>query len=209
METYLNDKKLVARWMRRMYKKGLTTSMGGNISIRIGEDRILISSSGTDKGRIKSEEIALVKLDGTIIDSHLKVSIETGLHLAIYSKRPDVNAIIHAHPVMSGLFASVNKQVNTTLLAEAYVQLGSVVKVDYSPPGSDQLAKNVSKASADTDVIIMKNHGVLALGSSLLQAFDKIEVLDNAAKMTVLTSLLGNKSELSLSQLEDLDRLFG
>ncbi|MCU4156208.1 class II aldolase/adducin family protein [Carboxylicivirga sp. A043] len=207
-EAYLKEKKEVAKWMRRLYKKGLTTSLGGNISLRIDEHHIAITASETDKGRIKASQIAIVAMDGQLVDLSNKVSMETGMHLSIYNKRSDVMAIVHAHAPMGSLFAVTTKTINTHLLAEAYTILGHPEKAAYAAPGSEELAANVAVACKAADVILMANHGVLAVGTSLLQAFDRIEVLENAAKMTVLTALLKDKSELTENQLTELKSIF-
>ncbi|MCT4590885.1 MAG: class II aldolase/adducin family protein [Carboxylicivirga sp.] len=208
-EIYLKYKKQVAKWMRRLYKKGLTTSLGGNISMRVDDQHIAITASETDKGRIKSSEIAIVTLDGQCLDDCLKVSIETGMHLAIYKARPDVDVVLHAHAPMASLFTATKQSINTALLAEAYTILGNTAYAEYAAPGSENLANNVANACRDANVVLMANHGVLAVGSSLLKAFDRIEVLENAAKMTALTSLLDDKRELNNVQIQQLRDLFG
>ncbi|TRX71742.1 class II aldolase/adducin family protein [Carboxylicivirga sp. M1479] len=208
-ESWIKDKKEVAKWMRRLYKKGLTTSLGGNISMRLDDDLIGITASETDKGKIKAKGIAIVTMQGKVVDSSLKVSMETGMHLAIYKTRPDVKAIVHAHAPMGSLFVAMDREVNTHLLAEAYTILGQPGMAEYGAPGSKKLADKVALVSKTSNVILMKNHGVLAVGSSMLQAFDRIEVLENAAKMTVLTSMLNNKDELNNDQIAELKNLFG
>jgi L-fuculose-phosphate aldolase len=207
-EAYLKSKKEVAKWMRRLYKKGLTTSLGGNISLRVDDNHIATTASETDKGRIKAREIAIVTMDGQVIDSSNKVSMETGMHLAIFKKRPDVRAIVHAHSPMGSLFVVTNQEVNTKLLAEAYTIIGNPQRAGYSAPGSERLASNVAEAISQANVVLMANHGVLAVGTSLLQAFDRIEVLENAAKMTAMTTLLDDKLELNEDKLAELKTLF-
>ncbi|WP_439184973.1 class II aldolase/adducin family protein [Carboxylicivirga taeanensis] len=207
-ESYLKSKKEVAKWMRRLYKKGLTTSLGGNISLRLDANHIAITASATDKGQIRSKGIAIVSMDGQVVDAQLKVSMETGMHLAVYKSRPDVQAVVHAHAPMGSLFATTSHRINTHLLAEAYAIIGEPCTAGYAAPGSDLLAANVAAACAQANVVLMANHGILALGDTLLQAFDRVEVLENAAKMTVLTSLLGDKSELNQAQLNELKALF-
>ncbi|WP_289055601.1 class II aldolase/adducin family protein [Carboxylicivirga marina] len=207
-ETYLKEKKEVAKWMRRLYKKGLTTSLGGNISRRIDDNHIAITASETDKGNIKASQIAVVALNGSVVSASLQVSVETGMHLAIYNQRREVNCIVHAHSPFGSLFAATNKAVNVSLLAEASTILGNPVVARYAAPGSEQLAKNVAAAAIESNVIIMQNHGVLAVGESILKAFDRIEVLENASKMTVLTSMLDDKKELKPEQISELQRLF-
>lgn len=201
-------KKEVAQWMRRLYKKGLTTSLGGNISKRIDASRIAITASETDKGKIKAAQIAIVDMDGTCLDMDVKISMETEMHLSIYRSRVDVNAIVHAHPVMSSVFTVINGEINTRLLAEAYTIIGDPVKATYQLPGSVELAKVVAEAAAKSNVVLMANHGVLAVGDTLLKAFDRVEVLENAARMTIMTTLLNDTNELTSQQLQLLNLSF-
>ncbi len=208
MKSYQNSRKEVAKWMRRLYKKGLTTSLGGNISLRIDEAHILITSSETDKGKITANEIALVNMDGVCLDGGLRISMETQMHLNIYKAKPGVNAVVHAHPVMSSAFSAMNRGVNTRLLAEAYTIIGQPVVAGYELPGSPELAEQVAEAIQKSNVVLMENHGVLAVGETLLKAFDRIEVLENAAKMTLITELMNDGNELSGQQLELLQLNF-
>lgn len=201
---YLSQRKQVAKWMRRLYKKGLTTSLGGNISMTCMDGHLLITPSATDKGRIKGEGIALVSPTGVNLTPALKMSMETGMHQAIYQVREDVKAIVHAHSFYASTFAALSSPINTHLLAEAYTILGEPAYADYGLPGSESLASGVATATKNSNVVIMKNHGVLAVGENLLQAFDRIEVLENAAKMTLLTRLLSQKQELTNPQLNEL-----
>jgi len=201
---YLSQRKHVAKWMRRLYKKGLTTSLGGNISMICSDGHLLITPSAADKGRIKGEGIALLSPSGVNLTPTLKISMETGMHQAIYQLRTDVKAIVHAHSFYGSTFAALSAPINTHLLAEAYAILGEPAYAEYGLPGSERLAFEVASATKRSNVVIMKNHGVLAVGENLLQAFDRIEVLENAAKMTIMTHLLAQKMELTDSQLEEL-----
>jgi len=207
-ESYLKSKKHVAKWMRRLYDKGLTTSLGGNISCRLDDEHIAITASETDKGKIKDVDIAVVTMTGVVVEPLVKISMETALHLAVYKQRPDVKAIVHAHPPMGSLFSVLKQGLNTKLLAEAYSIIGQPAVAEYAAPGSEQLAINVANSVKDANVVLMANHGVLAVGDSLLKAFDRIEVLENAAKMTMMTTLMNDKRELSAAQLLELDQLF-
>ncbi len=208
-ESYIKEKKSVAKWMRRLYDKGLTTSLGGNISRRLDEHHIAITASGTDKGRMKSRDIAIVTMDGQVVDCNSKISMETGMHLQIFKTRPDVTAVVHAHSPISSLFACMEHRININLLAEAYTIIGKAEVAEYALPGSDLLANNVAGVVKNCNVILMANHGVLAVGKDMLHAFDRIEVLENAAKMTILSTLLRDTKELSPAQLTELDKLFG
>ena len=201
-------KKDVAYFMRRLYTKNLTTTSGGNISLRIDNETVAITPSQLDKGRTKKEQIAIMKTDGINLTPDLKPSIETELHLSIYRKRTDVQAIVHAHPVFSSSFTATQKKINCQLIAESRAIIGDPVYTKYALMGTKNLAEIVSDASLKGNVMMLQNHGILAVGKSLLQAFDRVEVLEASAKMTLITDVLNDKKELSSKQLLEIDNLF-
>lgn len=201
------EKEDVAYFMRRLYNRFLTTASGGNISLRVGEQNILITPSALDKGIISAEQIAVVSMDGKNLTQKFKPSIETSMHLEIYKKRSDVRAVVHAHPVFASLFTSINRKVNTHLIAEARYMLGEPAIAEYALMGTSELARLVAKASSKANVILLKNHGVLAVGETLLEAFDRMEVLENCAKMTFLSELLQEKQEMTPEQIAAIDAM--
>jgi len=205
---YKIQRKEVARFMRRLYKKGLTTTSGGNISLKISEEHILITPSATDKGRMKWKEVGIMSMMGENLTPELKPSIEKDLHLNIYKKNTEVTAIIHAHPVFATSFTATRCTINTGLTAEARAICGEPRFVPYALMGSADLAQVTAEHSSEADVLLLENHGILTTGKTLLSAFDKLEVLENAAKMTLIVELTGKKKGLSPSRLRELDRLF-
>jgi len=202
------ERKEVARFMRRLYKHGLTTTSGGNISLRLSDELILITPSATDKGRMRWKEVGIVNILGENLTPHLKPSIETAMHLAIYKKKKDVTAIVHAHPVFASLFTAIRAKINTNLTAEARAILGDPLFVKYAVMGSVALADVAAENILKSDILLLENHGILTTGSNLLQAFDKIEVLENAAKMTLLSEMTGRKKPLDRARILELERLF-
>src|SRR5512133_2129948 len=111
---FKSERKEVARFMRRLYKQGLTTTSGGNISLKINEEIILITPSATDKGRMKWNDIGIMKTDGENLTPDLKPSIEYEMHLSIYRKKEQTKAIVHAHPVFASAFTAMKCEVDTT-----------------------------------------------------------------------------------------------
>lgn len=200
-------KKEVAYFMRRLYSKNLTTTSGGNISCRPDDDSLLITPSATDKGRMKSDQIIVMTMKGTIRKSTLKPSIETGMHIAIYKKRPDIKAIVHAHPPVASAFTALHRSINCTLTSEARAILGVPRLAPYALMGTPLLAEIVADHALDAGVILLENHGIICLGNTLLEAFDRMEVLEAAAKMTLITELLKEKKELNPRQLREIDNL--
>ncbi len=194
--------------MRRLYKQGLTTTSGGNISMRLSDDIIVITPSATDKGRMKWKEVGLMSILEENLTPDLKPSIESSLHLKIYRKNKDISAIIHAHPIFASSFTAMKSTIDTSLTAEARAICGEPRFVPYDLMGSEELAEVVSQNALEADILLLENHGVITTGSNLLQAFDKLEILENAAKMTLITGITGKKRALNMARIREIDRLF-
>ncbi len=203
----LKEREKVAATMRRLYTNGLTTASGGNVSVRVG-DRILITPSRIDKAVIVGEQIGVLGMDGTSFSPRIKKSMESDMHLSIYRKRPEVKAIVHAHPVFATSFAITGKTIKTNLAGEARALLQEPVHAPYALMGTPDLAEIVSQASLKTNVVLMQNHGIITMGETLFQAYDRMEVLEACARMTLLTGLLGEPHELNPDQLREIDELF-
>ena len=181
----------IAAFMKRTYDRGLTTATGGNISMRIG-NVMLITPSGKDKASLSADDIAEVSiLDGVNLTPEKRLSIETGMHRAIYLARPDVSAIVHSHPVYSSLFSASDEAIDTCIIAESYYLLGDVVKVPYALMGTEKLAANAAACAAGgVDAMLLENHGAIALGRDLMSAFDRLECLEQAARLTFLSKTI-------------------
>jgi L-fuculose-phosphate aldolase len=206
--TYKKERKEVARFMRRLYRQGLTTTSGGNISLKISDDLILITPSATDKGRMRWNEVGIMTIFGENLTSELKPSIESEMHLSIYRKKKDVSAIVHAHPLFASAYTAMKCRINTDLTAEARAICGDPCFVPYALMGTKELASLAAENIEKADILLLENHGILTTGSSLLQAFDKLEVLENAAKMTLIVEMTGKKKPLSRSKIQELEKLF-
>jgi L-fuculose-phosphate aldolase len=205
---FKNERKEVARFMRRLYNRGLTTTSGGNISMRITEELIMITPSATDKGMMRWKEVGIMNILGENLTPELKPSIESEMHLSIYRACKEITAIVHAHPLFASCFTAIKSKINTSLTAEAYAILGNPVIVPYALMGSSDLAKIVSEYVFKSDILLLENHGILTTGTNLLQAFDKIEVLENAARMTLITELTGKKSPLTRTRIFEINKMF-
>jgi len=197
----------VARFMKRLYGHGLTTTSGGNISLRLKGGKIAITPSATDKGRMQWKEVGILAMSGKNLTPHLKPSIETEMHLSIY-RRTNAQAIVHAHPVFATTFTAMDREINTSLIAESVAILGKPTFVPYALMGTRELADMVAENIGKSDILLLENHGVLSIGASLLQAFDKIEVLENAARMTVITEIMGSIKSLSGKRIDEIEKLF-
>ena len=206
------ERSAVADYMRRLYDRGLTTASGGNISLRLDKNHFLITPSALDKGRLIADQIAVVTIEGKNLTSHLRLSIETEMHRLILISRPDAMAVVHAHPTYASAFTALSRDgavaIDTHLIAESYYILEDPIFVDYRLMGTVDLAEQVAMKAFDHDVLLLENHGVLTIGKSLLDAFDKIELLERASQMTLYTRLMEGAG-CQLRRLEEgrLDQL--
>lgn len=206
----IDAKAEVAAFMRRTYQRYLTTSTGGNISRRLGAI-MLITPSGKDKSSLTEDDIAEVVIEtGENLTPRLKLSIESDMHRLIYKERDDVDAVVHAHPVFSCLYSASGESINTTLIAESWYLLDRVERIPYQRMGTKALADVVCNyfSSTKANVALLEKHGAIALGKSLLGAFDRLECLEQAAKMSVFSHLV--KAEgLDDIQLDEISEMRG
>lgn len=205
---FYEERKAVADCMKRLYDRGLTTVSGGNISLRLDGEKFCITPSGIDKGNLTPEVIAIVKFDGTNLTPNLKLSIETEMHRLVLLARPEMNAIVHAHPTYASAYSTqMPTTLNTKLTAEAYYILGDVINVPYSLMGTKTLAERVAEASKKHKTLLMENHGALVMSKTLLGAFDAMDLLERSAVMTSITQNLPGSHELTEAQMEEIRKM--
>ena len=153
---------------------------------------MLITPSGKDKASLEADDIAMVDIaTGENLTPGKKLSIETEMHRLIYISRSDALSVVHTHPVFSCLFSALDIDINTAIIAENWYLLDKVVKVPYARMGSKELASSVASFAKDSNAMLLENHGAVAIGRSLLEAFDRLESLEQAAKMTIFGQRLG------------------
>lgn len=208
-EQFAAEREQVAYFMRRLYNKNLTTSSGGNISLRVGDDHVLLTPSALDKGELTADQILLSTLSGENLSPHLKPTMETSMHFAVYRSRSDVRAVVHAHPVFATAFACVDREFDTGLTSEIYMHVPKIGKAPFATPGTDELGSLVAAALSDASVALMRNHGVIAVAATLYKAFDLLESTETAAKISYVASTLATPSPLAPAQLLSLDLLCG
>ncbi|WP_207429225.1 class II aldolase/adducin family protein [Pedobacter sp. SYSU D00535] len=192
----------IALTMGRIYRRGLTTTSGGNISIMDENGDIWISPSAVDKGRLQPSDIVCVKKDGTIEGRH-KPSSEFPFHRAIYEIRPDIKSIIHAHPPALVSFSIVRTIPNTNIISQAKRVCGPVGYAPYELPGSAALgAKIASEFTKGYNSVIMENHGTVVGGFDLLDTFQRFETLEFCARAILYGKSVGEPKFLSDEQIE-------
>jgi L-fuculose-phosphate aldolase len=188
--------------MERIYHYRMTTTSGGNLSIRDENGDIWITPAKVDKGSLRREDIVCVRADGTVDGIHAPSS-EFPFHQAIYATRPDIRGIVHAHSVALVAFSISGKVPNTRLFHQARAVCGEAGFAPYALPGSKALAESIVGAYArGYHSVILENHGVVVGDESLQRAFERFETLEFTAKTIIKGSLLGEVRYLDDAQLE-------
>lgn len=207
-DNFHKERTEVASFMTRLYNKDLTTCSGGNISMRIDDRLVAITPSQVDKGNLTANDIGIVDLDGNNLTPSLKLSMETGMHLAVYKARPEVKAVVHAHPVTATSFTAAGREISTELTGETWALLQKPVLAPYAIMGSSDLAERVAEATLTGDIVMMENHGILTVGDTLFSAYNRLEVLESAARITLITHLLETPAPLTKEKQSAINELF-
>jgi L-fuculose-phosphate aldolase len=193
-----------------LYEKGLIVATDGNISARLDKQTILITPSGLCKGLMTPEQLIILDLAGrkvgpdTAANKDLGPSSETPMHLEAYKQRPDVLAVVHAHPPHAIALSIVNITLADCMLPEAIVFLGLTPTTPYATPSSEENAQAIRQVIQGHDALVLQRHGSLTVGSSPLNAFYRTETLEQIARITYMLTQLGGGQPLPPSQVEKL-----
>lgn len=190
---------------KKLYLKNLTVATSGNISIKTDKG-IYITASGSSLGSLKKEDIVLTDFEGNEI-SQGKASSEKKLHVAIYKLRPEINAIIHTHPVYLTSFAACHKSLKEPIMSENILYFEDIPVAKYAMPSSDELVANTIKHIKKRDVVIMANHGAIALADNIEHAFSKIETAEYYAQVSIFSNIIGNPVSLPKKEVAKLIKL--
>ena len=191
---------------RRLYSRGYTASNDGNISVRLDRDRLLMTPKSVCKGFMTPEMMCITDVEGRKLAGDRDPSSEMQMHLEVYRQRPDVQAVVHAHPPIATGFAVAGLPLDRAVLAEVITTLGSVPIAEYATPSTKELPEAVRKYVKAHDGMLLANHGALTLGVDLLSAYYKMETIEHFAKISLVARLLGGERLLSR---EEVDRLQG
>jgi L-fuculose-phosphate aldolase len=189
----------------RIYNSGLTTTSGGNISIRDTEGNIWVTPSAIDKGTLQRKDIVCVKPDGSV-QGHYKPSSEFPFHKAIYEARPDIKAVIHAHPPALVSFSIVRKLPNMNIIPQARHICGPIGYAPYAIPGGEELGRKIaSEFHKGFNAVIMENHGTVVGGNDLKDAYVRFETLEFSARTIINASTIGTPSYLDDNQIKSFE----
>lgn len=189
---------------RRLYEKGLIAGPDGNISVRLSAGSILITPAALSKVDVTTDDLVEVSMDGVRISGYREPSSEVHLHVRLYTRRPDVQAVVHAHPPTATGFAVAGEGFESYVLPELVYQMGRVPLVPYATPGTPAVADAFEPFIAGHDAFLMANHGATTTGPSLLIAHQRMESVEHSARILLTARLLGRVTELSAEQAAGL-----
>lgn len=196
-------RKLIVEIGRLLYERSYVVSSDGNVSVRLDENTVLATPTMTCKGRMTEDSLALTDMDGTPL-SDRRASSELAMHLLIYKRRPDIKAVCHAHPPHGTAFAVAGLAIDKPILSEVILTLGCVPLTDYGTPSTNELTEAMKPFVEHHNALLMANHGAVAYGEDLWQAFDRLETLEHTARIAILAKALGGANDLPQEAIEKL-----
>jgi L-fuculose-phosphate aldolase len=194
---------------RRMYARGYTASNDGNISVRYGADRLLMTPKSVCKGFMSPDMMCVTDLEGRKLQGDRDPSTEMLMHLEVYRQRPDVQAVVHAHPPIATGFAVAGIPLDRAVLAEVLTTLGSIPIAEYATPSTTELPAAVGKYIKAHDGMLLANHGALTVGADLFGAYFKMETIEHFAKISLVARLLGRENLIAREEVLRLQELRG
>jgi L-fuculose-phosphate aldolase len=201
---YSNLREEIVRCCRLMAAKGLVAGTEGNLSARDKDDTILVTPSGVNKGEIEPEMLVRLSLDGKVLEGDLEPTSEKFMHLQFYQRRPGVGGVAHGHPVFCTAFAAAHQALPENILPELIATIGDIPLVPYGRPSSAKLADALSPYCCKHNVFLLQNHGATAVGKTVLEAYQRLEVVEAYAKTVWAASALGGVKPLPKPAIDEL-----
>lgn len=204
MKSERQHREEIVRFGKLMHQQGLVAATDGNLSVRLNENAVLVTPTAVSKGMMEPDDLVVVDMSGRQMSGRRNVTSEIGMHLLIYRLRPDVNAVVHAHPATATGFAASGTALDQPLVSEIIVGLGCVPLAKYGTPGTPELAEALEPLIPDYDAILMANHGVVTYAEDLEKAYMKMETVEHFAKIALTCQVLGTPQLLSEAEIRKL-----
>src|SRR5204863_7708662 len=204
MPTDYQSRRDIVRFGEMLHSLGFIAATDGNLSVRVDENRILVTPTGMSKGMMTPSDLVVVDMNGRKLKGKRQVTSEIGMHLLIYRMRSDVHGIVHAHPRTATGFAAAGMALNQPLVCEVVIGLGLIPLAPYGTPGTPELAATLEPLIPQYDAILMANHGVVTYGSDLQSAYMQMETVEHLAQIALVTHVLGQQKPLACEDLEKL-----
>lgn len=207
MKTESQLRKDIVEVCQRIHARRWISSTDGNVSVRLGRDKILITPTGVHKGYLNDRDLIVISMDGKLIAGARKPSSETMMHLTCYQERPDIEAVVHAHPTMCVAFSLAGVKLAKCLLPEVVFTLGSIPTAEYAPPSTEEVPASIRKFIKDFDAIILERHGSVTVGKTVYDAYNTLERMEHVAEMTYHARQIGNIKPLTDQQIDRLQAI--
>ncbi|MBO4364177.1 MAG: class II aldolase/adducin family protein [Clostridia bacterium] len=206
MKSEYEIKKEICDIGRRIYDRGMVAANDGNISVKLNDNEFLCTPTGVSKGFMTPDYICKVDREGKVIQANpgFKPSSEIKMHMRVYKERPDVNAVVHAHPMYATSFAIAGIPLTQPIMPEAVIALGCVPIAKYGRPSTEEIPDAVSEHVQYFDAVLLENHGALTYSNTLLNAYYKMESTEFYAQLLYQSKMLGGPKEFTPQQVEDL-----
>lgn len=194
----------IVRVCRLMYDRGWVASNDGNVSVRLDDDRILCTPTAISKGMVAAEDVIVCDIAGNKMEGHRERTSEIAMHVTIYSLRPDIRSVVHAHPPVATGFAAAGRALDKALLPEVIIQLGAVPLASYGLPGTPALSEGMLPYIPHYDALLLENHGCTCYGRDVWEAFFRMEIVEHFARITFVAEMLGGARALPREEVEKL-----
>jgi L-fuculose-phosphate aldolase len=194
----------ICRIGNMLHQHGLVAACDGNISVRLRQDLVLCTPTSVSKGMMEPQDLVMVNLSGEQVGGERRPSTELGLHLLFYRLRPEIRAVVHAHPPTATGFAAAEIALDEPLVAEVIVTCGSIPLARYGSPGTPELAAALEPLVPGHDAILMARHGVVTCGHDLLSAYMKMETVEHYAKIVLVARQLGGATAMPREEVSRL-----
>jgi len=194
----------IERFCHLTYQKSYLASTDGNLSVRMADGNIMCTPTRCNKGFVKAEDMIVIDAKGNKLRGTRKPSSEMAMHLLIYEMRPDIQAVVHAHPAHATAYAAAGIPLNKALISEVVLALGCIPLTEYGTPGTPELTDQLRPFIAHYDALLLANHGVVTYGADLEDAFNRMDTVEHFAKISMYTRILGRERLLSPTDVEKL-----
>lgn len=208
---YQETREQICDVCNKMWQLGWVAANDGNVSVKMGEDEYIATPTGISKSFITPEKLVIIDGDGAVREGKegYRPSSEIKMHLCCYQERPDVGAVLHAHPPTATGFAVAHRHMDDYVVIEDVIAIGSVPVTPYGTPSTSEVPDAIRPYLPEHDVLLLENHGALAVGADLITAYYRMESLELWAKIQLVAQLLGGAKEISRSNIDRLISMRG
>ena len=198
-------KKMMCDVGKRIYDRNMVAANDGNISVKLNDNEFLCTPTGVSKGFMTEEMLVKMDLDGNILEGTYKPSSEIKMHLRVFKENPQVQGVVHAHPLTATAFACAGMSLEEPVLVEGILALGCVPLAHFALPGTTDVPDSIAPYCKNYNAVLLANHGALTWGNNLVQAYYRMETTEYYAKILMMNNfILGKKSLLSQQQIDDI-----